>query len=219
MSKLRSITKKTLTPVTKWETNEQGEFQIPEQEIRNDEVKSGQVGTGPLVRKYISNLDMNFYASRAAPKGTEAAHVSLRISEDLAKDISIMIGTQKTRFRERSEFIRTAIHILLNYYAPIVNGEFEERIGLRDTQDHILYLRNERLRRENIIEAFRSDFPNFAKDGDEILHRWLVPITNSVKKEKQGLEKDKLIDSLSNIMKDNHVDPLEYFENYKDIKR
>lgn len=183
-----------------------------------DETENGERGKSILVRKYINDLDMNFYAGRSSEKGRESIPITLRVPEDVAKDIGIMIATQKTRFRDRSEFIRTAIYILLNYYAPIVEGQFKECVGLRKTEDLIEWERLEGLRIRKIIESFDNQFEAVAENGNEVLHKYLTKIANSIEDEKRPHIRDKLVKAFTKRMRRGNIDPSEYFKDYKNIK-
>jgi hypothetical protein len=180
------------------------------------EIKDGEIGKGPLVRKYIKNLDMDFYASRAAETGGDSMPQAFRASVDLVKDISIMLATGKTRFRDKSEFIRTAIYILMNYYADIVGGKFSEIVGLRKMEDLIEYERSESIRVNKVIETFKTQFEIISKEyGDEVLHKYIDKIIENVKGEKRPHIKKKLMKAFSEHMEYNRIDPKEYFPDYK----
>ena len=209
MSKLRKLNKKII-PLFKTEG--------VEQEKLEDELFDGEQGHGILVRKYIDNLHMDFYAGRSAEKGRETITVSFRIAEDVAKDISIMIASGLTRFRDRSEFFRTMSYIGLNYYAPIVKGKLRERVTLRDLEDIARWRTDERERMKNIIEIFNQQFPLVAEDGDEVLHRFISEQVEIIKKERRPHIRNKLIRAFSARMEAGGVNPSEYFEDYKNIK-
>ncbi len=212
MPKLRSINKK-ITPITKYDPDDPGAIQ---EQI--DETKDGDKGHGMFVRKYIKDLDMDFYAGRAVERGKEAIPISMRVPADIVKDVGILIASQKTRFRDRSEFIRTAVYILMNYYAQITEGQFKERVGLRKTEDLIEYEQSESQRVKRIIESFNSQFSDIAKDGDNILHKYLTKVTDSVKNEKRPHIRNKLVKAMTARMEQGGVDPEEYFEDYKGVK-
>ncbi len=203
MPKLKKLNKKVV-PLFKHDPEN------PDQEL-HDEIKDGEKGKGMLVRKYIKDLDMDFYAGRAVEKGRESVPITFRMPEDVAKDISIMLATQKTRFRDRSEFIRTAVYILMNYYAQIIEGQFKERVGLRYTEDLIEWERFEGQKIRKIVESFDSQFGVISEDGDEVLHKYLAKIADSVKNEKRRNVREKLIKALSQRMERGGVDPSEYF--------
>jgi hypothetical protein len=212
MPKLRRLTKK-ITPSFKYDPENPD---APQE--KTNELKDGEKGKGVLVRKYIKNLDMEFYVARADEKGGDTAPVACRMSVDLVKDISIMLATGKTRFRDRSEFIRTATYILLNYYAQIVEGAFGERVGLRKMEDLIAYEQSEEIKVKKIIDSFETQFSNVAKDGDEVLHKYLNKLVDLIKNEKRPHIKNKLIKVFSKSMERDGIDPSEYFDNYETIK-
>jgi len=207
MGKFRKLSKK-VTPLFKYDPEkEEGLSQT-----QADETKDGDKGKGILVRKYIKNLDMDFYAGRAVDKGKDSVPISTRMPADLMKDVGIMLATQKTRFRDRSEFVRTAVYILMNYYAQIVDGPFRERVGLRKTEDLIEYEHSESTKVKRIIDSFEANFQNIAKDGDEVLHKYLIKIVDSIRNEKRHHIKDKLVKAFSDCMERGGVDPSEYFD-------
>lgn len=210
MPKLRKINKK-VTPIFKYDPEKQEGLS----DTQADETKDGEKGKGILVRKYIKDLDMDFYAGRASDRGRENVPIAIRVPEDLSKDISIMLATQKTRFRDRSEFVRTAIYILMNYYAQIVEGTFKERVGLRKMEDLIDWERSEGVRVKKIIDSFDTQFQSVAENGDDALHKYIIKLVDMVKNEKRKYIKGKLIKAFSERMERGGIDPSEYFDDYK----
>ena len=179
---------------------------------KQTELKDGQQGHGLLVRKYINDLRMDFYVGRSSEKGKEAMPISIRLPEDVAKDISIMVASQKTRFRDRSEFIRTMMYIGLNYYAPIVEGKLKEQVTLRDLEDLADWQSREEARIKNIIEKFRDQLPNVIEDGHISTRKYITEMVSLINQEDRKYIKSKLVKGFSEAMRKNHIEPEDYFE-------
>lgn len=184
-----------------------------ESDDRQSELTDGEKGHGKLVRKYIDNLDMDFYAGRASEKGHQTSIVTLRIPEDVAKDISIMLATGKTRFRDKSEFIRTMIYIGMNYYAKTVGGKFREHNAARDAIDLSKERERERQSIKGAIEGFNNQFDLISSlEGDEELHKFIKQFVELVFKGGKQDTRERLTKAVSDKLLLNGIDPSDYFD-------
>lgn len=179
-----------------------------------DESTDGIIHTGSiLVRNYIDNLDMEFYAGRASTSAREHTEVvSIRLPGDLLKDISIIIESGKTRFRDRSELIRTGTYIIINYIANKLKGGIKEPITLKDIEDFNRFERQKMERLKKICEDFRTLFPEIMKRGDTELDRWIKKNVHMAKQEKSGFYHKRMLNAFWNTMKENAIDPEQYID-------
>jgi len=185
------------------------------------ELSQGHRGSGSLVRKYIDDLDMEFYVSRSKEKREgQTGIVSLRIADDILKDLSIVVESGKTRFRDRSEFIRTAILILLNYYAhhPAITMGIKEKVILRDIEDRQAYEREIREKAEKVCKEFNELIPIIEKDGDYELDKFINQQIELAESHKNPNIRRKLISSMYKTLRANNIDPLLYFDRVEDEK-
>ncbi len=83
-----------------------------------NEILEGVGGKGQLARKYIDTLDIEFHAFRSKEsKNDHSPVVSVRLPDSLLSDIAQMVESKKTPYLTKSEFIRSAVFILTNYWA------------------------------------------------------------------------------------------------------
>lgn len=177
-----------------------------------DESDNGVIHTGSiLVRNYIDSLDMEFYAGRASLSGKERTEVvSLRLPGDLIKDIAIIIESGKSRFRDRSELVRTGTYILMNYISNKFKGGVKEQIALKEIEDYNRYEKQKIDRLKKVCEDFDIIFPEMEKRGDEELNRWIKKNIWMAGQEKNQYYRKRILNSYWNTMKKNNIDPEQY---------
>src|SRR4030067_3161673 len=84
---------------------------------QDDEWQEGTPGKGPLTGRYFPNLDMEFVSHHSRERrDQETIIVSVRIPTYLADDIAHIVQSNNLPFVDRSQFVRTAIFLLMNYY-------------------------------------------------------------------------------------------------------
>jgi hypothetical protein len=177
-----------------------------------DESADGVIHTGAiLVRNYIDNLDMEFYAGRASSSGKETTEVvSIRLPSDLIKDIAIIIESGKTRFRDRSELIRTGAYIIINYIANKLKGGIKEPITLKDIEDYNRFERQKMERLKKICEDLRTLFVDIEKRGDVELDKWIKKNIDMARKEHSNFYRKRMLNAFWNVIKENGIDPEQY---------
>lgn len=176
---------------------------------RPREEGEGEFGKGPLARHYCSNLDMEFYASRGRDSEGDTGVISLRLSNSSLFDIGVMVESKKLPFRTKSEFVRSAIFILANYF-----GQKFPSLGLRSSlEDGIAsYRYYEKLEKD--IGEYRRGFEDsmklVVKKSDKEVEKFLskqVLVINSL----EGNLKEEIVREFSAILIRNGINPIPYF--------
>ncbi len=182
------------------------------------ELEDGDIGQGlMLVRNYIDNLDMDFYAGRAISSKQHSEPVTVKLPSDLIKDIAIIIESRRTQYRDRSELIRSAIYILQNYLANKLKGGFKERATLRDMIDYDRVEKRERDHLEEICQEFRKGFKEVAQNGDYELDKFIKKRVDMAIKQPKGFNRNKMLKTFWDVIKENEVNPEQYI-NKKEIE-
>ncbi len=203
--------RKRVRPIFKFDPEEENE--------KENELQEGTISKKPviLVRDYISNLDMEYIAWKAKSGKKyegESEVVSLRLPIDLLKDINIMVQSGRTRFRERSEFIRTAIYILTNYYGNRFRSDHLMMEGqpLSELEDMIKYRKYEKDRTKKIITEFKNIFPTIKADGETEIHRYLTGMFKLINKHMSVKNKNKIASAFCKIIKAHGINPEDFVE-------
>jgi len=205
MGELRKL-KSRIKPITKVD------------EDVGDEKSDGEVGGGlELVRNYIDNLDMDFYAGRASSGKQHSEPVTVKLPSDLIKDIAIIIESRKSRFRDRSELIRSAIYILVNYVANRLKGGFKERSTLRDIIDIERVEKNDRERLKIVCEDFEKSFKEVKEYDDFELDKFIRKRVNAANNQPKGFNRKEMLKKFYRVIEENEIDPSTYI-NKEDIK-
>ncbi len=177
------------------------------------EVEDGEVGKGLiLVRNYISNLDMDFYAGRSASGKQHSEPITVKLPSDLIKDIAIIIESRKTQYRDRSELIRSSIYILVNYLANQLKGEFKKRATLRDIIDIEKVEKNDRDRLKIICDDFEKSFKEVREYDDFELDRFIRKRVESASNQPKGFYRKKMLEKFRRVIKENGIDPSVYID-------
>lgn len=179
-----------------------------------DESVDGAVHTGSiLVRNYINDLDMDFYAGRASMGGKESTEViSLRVPSDLLKDIAIVIESGQSRFRDRSELIRTSTYILLNYIANKLKKGIKDISSFKEMEDYNRYKKQEIERLLKNCDNFRNLFKDVEKHGDLELDEWIKRNVKIAKGENRSFYRKRMLNAFWNVIKENGIDPEQYID-------
>jgi hypothetical protein len=177
-----------------------------------DESVDGIIHTGAiLVRDYIDNLDMEFYAGRASSSGKETTEVvSIRLPSDLIKDIAIIVESGRSRFRDRSELIRTATYILVNYVANRLKKGIKGKFTLRDIEDFNRFEQQSKQKLAKICDDFRNLFREIEKHGDSELDKWIKGNVERAMEYPKDFYRKKMLNAFWNVMKENGIDPEQY---------
>lgn len=182
------------------------------------ELEDGEVGKGlVLVRNYIDNLDMDFYAGRASSSKQHSEPVTVKLPSDLIKDIAIIIESRKTQYRDRSELIRSAIYILTNYIANRLKGGFKERTTLRDIIDIERVERNDRERLKIICDEFEKSFKEVKEYDDFELDRFIRKRVNAADNQPKGFNRKEMLKKFWRVIEENGINPIHYI-NKEDIE-
>lgn len=176
---------------------------------RPREENEGEFGKGPLTRHYCSNLDMEFYASRGRDSEGDTGVMSLRLPNSSLFDIGVMVESKKLPFRTKSEFVRSAIFILANYY-----GQKFPSLGLMSSlNDGIAsYRYQERLERDvrEYQRGFEDSMRLVVKKSDKEVEKFLnkqVLVINSL----ESNLREQIIREFSAILIRNGINPIPYF--------
>ena len=177
-----------------------------------NEMVDGIVHTGAiLVRNYIDNLDMEFYASRASSSGKETTEVvSIRLPSDLIKDISIIVESGKSRFRDRSELIRTATYILVNYVSNRLKKGIKDQPTFKEIEDWNRYEQQSRQKLLKICDDFRNLFRDVEKHGESELDKWIKGNVERAMNYPRDFYRKRMLNAFWNVMKENGIDPEQY---------
>jgi len=183
-----------------------------------DEKSNGEVGRGlELVRNYIDNLDMDFYAGRASSGKQHSEPITVKLPSDLIKDIAIIIESRKTQFRDRSELVRSAIYILVNYIANRLKGGFKERSTLRDMIDIERVEKNDRERLKMVCEDFERSLKEVKEYDDFELDKFIRKRVNAANNQPKGFNRKEMLKKFYRVIEENGIDPSTYI-NKEDIK-
>jgi Arc/MetJ-type ribon-helix-helix transcriptional regulator len=182
------------------------------------ELENGEVGKGlPLVRNYIDNLDMDFYAGRASPSKQHSEPVTVKFPSDLIKDIAIIIESRKTQYRDRSELIRSATYILINYLANRLKRGFQERATLRDIIDIERVESNDRERLKTICNEFEKSFKEVKEYDDFEIDKFIRKRVNAANNQPKGFNRKEMLKKFYKVIEENGIDPIHYI-NKEDIE-
>jgi len=186
-------------------------FKEEDLDHRPGEEAEGEIGKGPLVRKYIEDLDMEFIAYRSREKRNQETGVTtLRISEDVLSDLSFIIQSGKLPFRDKSQFIRSAIFILMNYYGR----KFPHMVRKMKLQDGVELCDFENYQKKMItiyITAFEKIVPELEGKSENEIDRFLrahLKVLDGIWDEKI---KARLVEKFSQILVNNEINPMPYF--------
>lgn len=179
-----------------------------------DETTDGIVHTGAiLVRNYIDNLDMEFYAGRASFSRNENTEVvSIRLPADLIKDIAIIVESGKSKFRDRSELIRTATYILVNYVANRLKKGIKGSFTFKDIEDFNRYQQQSNQKLIKVCDDFQNLFREIEKHGDSELDKWIKGNVEMAKQYPRDFYRKRMLNSFWNVMKNNGIDPEQYID-------
>lgn len=183
---------------------------------RPDEIGDGITGKGPLVRKYLDNLDMEFVAFRAKEKrDQDMEKVSLRVPASVLNDLSVFIQSGKLPFTTNSQFIRTATLILMNYWGQKF-PYLKKRMTIRHGIDLCQFESDMKRLIEGYVGKFEKILPQLNHKSDQEIDRFLkehLKILDDIWDEKIRRE---LVKKFSEILEANGIDPTPYFGEEKE---
>ena len=203
MGQLRQL-KKKIKPATKFDVNEEGEH------VLADELAGGEIGKGILSRKYIATLDMDFYAGRSSIGKQETQAKTTKFPTDLLKDVGSIVESKRTRFKDSSEVIRTAVYIFINYLADHVEKGIKESCVLRDIEDMNRVETNERNKLRRVCEGFEKLFEEKKKDGDYELGKFIAERVEKAKLHTREFYRYKMLKAFYRTIEENEIDPDTY---------
>lgn len=182
-------------------------------EMLSEEEKQGlgEGGKGPLTGKYNDNLDMEFISFRGRDRrDQEHVLIGAKVPAYLASDIATLVQSGRTPFSDRSQFVRTAIIILMNYY-----GQKWPNLKFKNSVQHGLDICNfETFQKKQIasyISAFEKIIPELESKSDAEQDRFL----NTQKKVLEEIFDTKVRNTLrkkfSAICEEEGINPVPYF--------
>jgi len=178
---------------------------------RPAEDQDGEVGKGPLVRKYIANLDMEFIAFRSKEKRDQnTSPVTVRIPEDLLSDIAYLVQSGKLPFRDKSQFIRSAVFILMNYYGR----KFPYMARKMKLQDGIELCNFEAYMKRMVakyLAEFEKTIPELEEKSDSEKDRFLAEHLKVIEAIWDPKIKQRVKEKFCQILVENKIDPIPYF--------
>ena len=167
--------------------------------------------TSPLVRNYIGAQDMDFISWKAQEnKGQPTSIISVRVPDDLLYDMEILIDQKLGPFRTKTEFVRTAIHVLMNYYGlKAKSGSLQKRLTFNDLIKHCEWQKGIQKRLQLFQTKFMEGFQAVASHNDEDIGEFLDHQIELLKSQ-DGWLKDRMVEFVTVTLTDHGIDPSYY---------
>lgn len=183
-------------------------------EMCTDEEKlgEGECGKGPLVRRYGDTLDMEFIAFQSRERrDQETAPVSVKVSVGILDDISTMVQSGKLPFKDRSQFVRTAIIILVNYYGQKFS-QMSKRMKLQNGIEINAFEVHQKKMIKSYIDSFEKVMAQLV-DGksEQEIDRFLQAHVQVVDGMWDDKVKKELRERFSEILEENGISATPYF--------
>jgi len=171
-----------------------------------------------LVRNYIDGLDMDYIAWRSRDdmhKG-KTGITTVRLPDDLMYDIEILIDQKFVPFRTKSEFIRGAIHIYMNYWGGKgKSSSLANKLMLDDLNKGCEYTKFKQKQLQLYKTKLSESLLTFSHDNDVEINEFIEYNIRFLKSQ-NGTLRRKCIESFLDTIKEHGIDPEQYIEELRE---
>jgi hypothetical protein len=171
----------------------------------------GECGKGPLVRRYSDNLDMEFIAYQSRERrDQETAPVTVKLPLGVLDDISVMVQSSKLPFKDRSQFVRTAVIILANYYGqkfPMMAKKMKLQNGIEACNFEM----HQKKMIKSYIESFEKVMPYLESKSEQEIDKFLQHHAETINSFWDEKVKKDLKERFTQILEENGISATPYF--------